>query len=228
MIIILALLSFLILVTLFLTSHKRRRLVRWHLRHIRAMSYQQWLDLLLGLIQLGLVLVCLLFSDALALDGLLTFLGRVSFGWEIICYVLLYSIALVELTLLVLVLLFDLMLKKDSRLLLGKMTWLAFKPDRAAASFLLLSLVTLVDAFCYLGLCLFLGKDSVAGLTLVVLGYTLVKACRYSGWLQQLLALCLFSVIGVWCVTAALLYGWLIGSLLLTLTYLLISFKEQR
>ncbi|HEK9989848.1 SagF family protein [Streptococcus equi subsp. zooepidemicus] len=227
MIIILALLSFLILVTLFLTSHKRRRLVRWHLRHIRAMSYQQWLDLLLGLIQLGLVLVCLLFSDALALDGLLTFLGRVSFGWEIICYVLLYSIALVELTLLVLVLLFDLMLKKDSRLLLGKMTWLAFKPDRAAASFLLLSLVTLVDAFCYLGLCLFLGKDSVAGLTLVVLGYTLVKACRYSGWLQQLLALCLFSVIGVWCVTAALLYGWLIGSLLLTLTYLLISFKEQ-
>ncbi|HEL0696472.1 SagF family protein [Streptococcus equi] len=228
MIIILALLSFLILVPLFLTSHKRRRLVRWHLRHIRAMSYQQWLDLLLGLIQLGLVLVCLLFSDALALDGLLTFLGRVSFGWEIICYVLLYSIALVELTLLVLVLLFDLMLKKDSRLLLGKMTWLAFKPDRAAASFLLLSLVTLVDAFCYLGLCLFLGKDSVAGLTLVVLGYTLVKACRYSGWLQQLLALCLFSVIGVWCVTAALLYGWLIGSLLLTLTYLLISFKEQR
>ncbi|HEL0003683.1 TPA: streptolysin associated protein SagF [Streptococcus equi subsp. zooepidemicus] len=228
MIIILALLSFLILVTLFLTSHKRRRLVRWHLRHIRAMSYQQWLDLLLGLIQLGLVVVCLLFSDALALDGLLTFLGRVSFGWEIICYVLLYSIALVELTLLVLVLLFDLMLKKDSRLLLGKMTWLAFKPDRAAASFLLLSLVTLVDAFCYLGLCLFLGKDSVAGLTLVVLGYTLVKACRYSGWLQQLLALCLFSVIGVWCVTAALLYGWLIGSLLLTLTYLLISFKEQR
>ncbi|HEL0442430.1 TPA: streptolysin associated protein SagF [Streptococcus equi subsp. zooepidemicus] len=227
MIIILALLSFVILVTLFLTSHKRRRLVRWHLRHIRAMSYQQWLDLLLGLIQLGLVLVCLLFSDALALDGLLTFLGRVSFGWEIICYVLLYSIALVELTLLVLVLLFDLMLKKDSRLLLGKMTWLAFKPDRAAASFLLLSLVTLVDAFCYLGLCLFLGKDSVAGLTLVVLGYTLVKACRYSGWLQQLLALCLFSVIGVWCVTAALLYGWLIGSLLLTLTYLLISFKEQ-
>lgn len=120
------------------------------------------------------------------------------------------------------------MLKKDSRLLLGKMTWLAFKPDRAAASFLLLSLVTLVDAFCYLGLCLFLGKDSVAGLTLVVLGYALVKACRYSGWLQQLLALCLFSVIGVWCVTAALLYGWLIGSLLLTLTYLLISFKEQR
>ncbi|HEL0558850.1 membrane protein [Streptococcus equi subsp. zooepidemicus Sz105] len=228
MIIILALLSFLILVTLFLTSHKRRRLVRWHLRHIRAVSYQQWLDLLLGLIQLGLVVVCLLFSDALALDGLLTFLGRVSFGWEIICYVLLYSIALVELTLLVLVLLFDLMLKKDSRLLLGKMTWLAFKPDRAAASFLLLSLVTLVDAFCYLGLCLFLGKDSVAGLTLVVLGYTLVKACRYSGWLQQLLALCLFSVIGVWCVTAALLYGWLIGSLLLTLTYLLISFKEQR
>ncbi|HEK9984286.1 membrane protein [Streptococcus equi subsp. zooepidemicus Sz35] len=228
MIIILALLSFLILVTLFLTSHKRRRLVRWHLRHIRAMSYQQWLDLLLGLIQLGLVLVCLLFSDALALDGLLTFLGRVSFGWEIICYVLLYSIALVELTLLVLVLLFDLMLKKDSRLLLGKMTWLAFKPDRAAASFLLLSLVTLVDAFCYLGLCLFLGKDSVAGLTLVVLGYALVKACRYSGWLQQLLAICLFSVIGVWCVTAALLYGWLIGSLLLTLTYLLISFKEQR
>ncbi|HEL0247410.1 TPA: streptolysin associated protein SagF [Streptococcus equi subsp. zooepidemicus] len=228
MIIILALLSFLILVTLFLTSHKRRRLVRWHLRHIRAMSYQQWLDLLLGLIQLGLVVVCLLFSDALALDGLLTFLGRVSFGWEIICYVLLYSIALVELTLLVLVLLFDLMLKKDSRLLLGKMTWLAFKPDRAAASFLLLSLVTLVDAFCYLGLCLFLGKDSVAGLTLVVLGYALVKACRYLGWLQQLLALCLFSVIGVWCVTAALLYGWLIGSLLLTLTYLLISFKEQR
>lgn len=226
---VVVLVAVLSLITLWLTSHRRRRLVRWHFKWIRILSYQNWLDVLLGGVQFALLLVVLFLDLAgLRLGDVLTFLGQVTWQWGILIYLLLYLLSLVEMTLLTLVLIFDVGLQKDSRLLFQKLTWLAFKQEKPITSLLLLSFVVLADSVFYLGLLLLLGKGSLMSLSVLVLGYALVKACRYSGWLNCLLAFCLFTVIGIWAVTATLLYGWLIGLLLLTLTYLMISFKEQR
>ncbi|MGT2934845.1 SagF family protein [Streptococcus castoreus] len=224
-----ALLTILSLITLWLTSHRRRRLVRWHFKWIRALSYQDWLDVLLSVIQFGVVALVLLWHSAeFTLEELLSFLGHLSWQWQLLCYMVLYLLALIEMTLLVLVLLFDFVLQKDSRLLFKKLTWLAFKKDRPMTSLLVISLITVVDSIFYFGLLVFLGTRTPISVLLLVLGYALVKACRYSGWLNWLLAFCLFAVIGLWAVTATLLYGWLASLLLLTLTYLMISFKEQQ
>ncbi|GFG42746.1 SagF family protein [Streptococcus canis] len=226
---VVVLVAVLSLITLWLTSHRRRRLVRWHFKWIRILSYQNWLDVLLGVVQFALLLVVLFLDLAgLRLGDVLTFLGQVTWQWGILSYLLLYLLSLVEMTLLTLVLIFDVGLQKDSRLLFQKLTWLAFKQEKPITSLLLLSFVVLADSVFYLGLLFLLGKGSLMSLSVLVLGYALVKACRYSGWLNCLLAFCLFTVIGIWAVTATLLYGWLIGLLLLTLTYLMISFKEQR
>ncbi|MGT2932526.1 SagF family protein [Streptococcus catagoni] len=217
------------LITLWLTSHRRRRLMRWHFKQIRTLSYQDWLDVLLSMIQLGLVLLVLQWhATEFTLKELLSFLGDFNWQWQFICYMVLYLLAVIEMTLLVLVLLFDCVFQKDSRLLFKKLTWLTFKNDRPMISLLVIGWVTVVDSIFYFGLLVFLGSYTPISVLVLVLGYALVKACRYSGWLNWLMAFCLFAVIGLWGVTATLLYGWLASVLLLTLTYLMISLKEQQ
>lgn len=228
MIINLALLLFLSLVTLWLTSYRRRALHRWHLQWLSSISYQDFLDILLSLIQLGLILILTLGCPPVpSLAKVLIFLGQAEWQWQIACYMLLYILVVIEMTLIILVLIVDLVFQKDSRLLFKKMTWLPFRKERPVASMLLLILVTLIDGIFYLGLLALLGKNEMTSLAVLILGYGVVKACRYATWLSQLVALCLFTVIGLWAMTATLLYGWPVGFLLLILTYLMISFKEQ-
>ncbi|WP_262368511.1 SagF family protein [Streptococcus dysgalactiae] len=97
---------------------------------------------------------------------------------QFLVYMVLYLLALIEITLVVLVLLFDLFLQKDSRLLFKKLTWLAFTPDKPIASLFLLSLVLLADSIFYLGRLVALGKQSLVSVLGLVLGYALAKACR--------------------------------------------------
>lgn len=223
------LLIVLCLITLWLTSPRRRRLVRWHFQRVSVLSYQDWLDAMLSVIQMSIVVLVLFgYSARLNLGGFLPFLGRLTWSWQFLVYMVLYLLALIEITLVVLVLLFDLVLQKDSRLLFKKLTWLAFKPDKPIASLFLLSLVLLADSIFYLGLLVALGKQSLVSVLGLVLGYALAKACRYSSGLHWVLAFCLFALIGVWAVTATLLYGWLAGVLVLIVTYTMISFKEQQ
>ncbi|WNZ87740.1 SagF family protein [Streptococcus iniae] len=226
--IILGLLSFLGLATCVITSPRRRSMARWHLEQVKHLSYQQWLDCLLCLLQLSVLFsLILIFPSQIRISDAFHFLQLIEWHWQIICYALLYIIALVEITLLVLIALFDVTLKKDSRTLFKKMNWLAYRPEKPKLSFFVLSFVCLSDALVYLGVLLFLAKTSPVNLIALILGYAFVKACRYTVWSHRLLAFCLFAVIAIWCITACLLYGWGIGLFLLTMTYLLISFKEQ-
>ncbi|MGT2752942.1 SagF family protein [Streptococcus porcinus] len=228
MIINIALLLFLSLVTLWLTSYRRRSLRRWHLQWLGNIPYQNLLDIFLSLIQLGMILVLPLCCPTVPSPAkILTFLGQADWQWQIACYLLLYLMVVIEMTLIILILVVDLGFQRDSRSLFKKMTWLPFRKDRPMASTFLISLVTLTDSLFYLGLLLLLGKNEMLSLAVLILGYGAVKACRYSDGLNQLVAFCLFTVIGLWAVTATLLYGWLVGLLLMTLTYLMISFKEQ-
>ncbi|HEP1475195.1 SagF family protein [Streptococcus pyogenes] len=224
---LLVLLSFLGLTTLWLTSYRRRCLARWHLQWLMALSYQDFLDVLLSLFQFVVIILVLFFYSAtINLGEVLTFLTQTSWHWQILCYLVLYLMAIIEMTLLVLILIFDVLLQKDSRLLFKKITWLPFRQDKPVLSILLLGIVILVDSLFYLGLLILLGEQSLTSLATLILGYGIVKACRYSGWLNVLLAFCLFTIVGLWAVTATLLYGWLVGVMILTVTYLMISCKE--
>lgn len=69
-----------------------------------------------------------------------------------------------------------------------KITWLPFRQDKPVLSILLLGTVILVDSLFYLGLLILLGEQSLTSLATLILGYGIVKACRYSGWLNVLLA----------------------------------------
>lgn len=113
------LLIVLCLITLWLTSPRRRRLVRWHFQRVSVLSYQDWLDAMLSVIQMSIVVLVLFgYSARLNLGDFLPFLGRLTWSWQFLVYMVLYLLALIEITLVVLVLLFDLVLQKDSRLLL--------------------------------------------------------------------------------------------------------------
>lgn len=228
MVIILGLLSFCSVVTCVLKSPRNRYMIRWHLEHVEHLSYQQWLDCLISISQLCLLLLFIAMVPNLIMrSDILDFLQTFTWHWQMIFYTILYMIALVEITLLLLVALFDLALKKDSRLLFKKMNWLAFRPEKPKLSVLVVALVSLSDALVYLGILLFFAKTSLIDMSVLILGYAIVKASRYTVWSHQLLAICLFTVISIWCTTATLLYGWGIGLFLLLITYLLISFKEQ-
>lgn len=112
------LLIVLCLITLWLTSPRRRRLVRWHFQRVSVLSYQDWLDAMLSVIQMSIVVLVLFgYSARLNLGDFLPFLGRLTWSWQFLVYMVLYLLALIEITLVVLVLLFDLVLQKDSRLL---------------------------------------------------------------------------------------------------------------
>ena len=92
---VVVLVAVLSLITLWLTSHRRRRLVRWHFKWIRILSYQNWLDVLLGVVQFALLLVVLFLDLAgLRLGDVLTFLGQVTWQWGIMSYLLLYLLSL--------------------------------------------------------------------------------------------------------------------------------------
>ena len=60
-----------------------------------------------------------------------------------------------------------------------------------------------------------------------VLSFAVVKACSFKGNPEKIVAFLLFLNIGIWCMVATLLYSWFVGMLLLGLTYMIISFKEQ-
>lgn len=53
------LLIVLCLITLWLTSPRRRRLVRWHFQRVSVLSYQDWLDAMLSVIQMSIVVLVL-------------------------------------------------------------------------------------------------------------------------------------------------------------------------
>lgn len=58
------------------------------------------------------VLVLFGYSARLNLGDFLPFLGRLTWSWQFLVYMVLYLLALIEITLVVLVLLFDLVLQK--------------------------------------------------------------------------------------------------------------------
>ena len=127
----------------------------------------------------------------------------------------------------VLIGLLEVVFKVDSRVIFQKMAWLAFSKQQPLLSFALILLTTLTDAILYFGILnLFFRKMSL-NLPIVVLSFSVVKACSFKGNLERMAALLLFLNIGIWCMVATIVYGWLVGALLLGLTYMMISFKEQ-
>lgn len=227
MIILFALLSFLGLVTFFLTRNSMRPLKRWHLTHVQYLTYQQLIDLILVLVEFIVISILVFFGPNSSYAKFLSVIKEIHWDWHFALFVVLYLLALVEITMLILIGFVELILKKNSRQLFKQMNWLAFRKEKAAGSFLILSLAVLEDAVLYLAILPTISKLSLTTLILLVMTYALIKACRYKDWLTNLLALGLFSFIGMWCLTATFLYGWLAGAFLLAVTYLVISFKEQ-
>ncbi|EGV10609.1 hypothetical protein HMPREF1042_0309 [Streptococcus constellatus subsp. pharyngis SK1060 = CCUG 46377] len=127
----------------------------------------------------------------------------------------------------VLIGLIEVVFKIDSRATFQKMTWLAFTKQQPLASILLLLLTTLTDAAFYFGIVHLSLREERWGFLLTVLSFAVVKACSFKGNLERIAALLLFLNVGIWCMVATIVYGWLVGALLLGLTYMMISFKEQ-
>ncbi|MGT2768996.1 SagF family protein [Streptococcus ictaluri] len=218
-------LSLLGLFTYFLARNKRRALNRWHFQHRRFFTYQQFVDLLLIIVQLLVMTFLMVVGNrsVLSQHDLFFELKTINWDWHLLFFGLLYVLTLVEIPLLVLLVICDILCQKDSRLHFKKMNWLAFKKDKVGASSFILILTLVVDAFLYLGLLLSLTEDSSYAVFALIVAYGLIKALRYRDSLSQVLAL----TVGIWTVTATLLYGWPVGTLLLALTYILLSFKEQ-
>lgn len=221
-------LIFLACVTFWLNRNHLRLLRRWHLHHASSLPYHQMIEIILLGVQFCLILACfLLLNVGKSEINFTLFLGQLNWNWRFFLFLLLYLLALIEVTMFVLIGLLEVVFKVDSRVIFQKMAWLAFSKQQPLLSFALILLITLTDAILYFGILnLFFRKMSL-NLPIVVLSFSVVKACSFKGNLERMAALLLFLNIGIWCMVATIVYGWLVGALLLGLTYMMISFKEQ-
>lgn len=228
-IVIIAALLFLACLTFWLNKENLRVLRRWHLHYVSNLPYRQGIEIILLSFQLCLIFGYFLFlwSKGESTSYFASFLGQGNFDWRFFCFLILYILALIEVTMFVLIGLIEVVFKIDSRATFQKMTWLAFTKQQPLTSILFLLLTTLTDAAFYFGIVHLSLREERWGFLLTVLSFAVVKACSFKGNPEKIVAFLLFLNIGIWCMVATLLYSWFVGMLLLGLTYMIISFKEQ-
>ncbi|KGR72226.1 SagF family protein [Streptococcus phocae subsp. salmonis] len=205
--------------TLVLRRPSNRFLRRCHLKLVDLASYDQMVDLALISCQ------CLALGFLVHQTGQIA-LGSWSYDWHFLVFLLLYLVALVEMTLLLLILFVDGCLQTDSRLLFQKMRWLSFDRNHPSLSIFLILLATIGDFVLYIVFLRGTLAHNMTGMGIVILLYAMSKAVYFRGGVAKVLAVMLFSVIGLWVLTAAVLYGELSAIILLLVTYTFISVKE--
>lgn len=205
--------------TLVLRRPSNRFLRRCHLKLVDLASYDQMVDLTLISCQ------CLAIGFLVHQTGQID-LGSWSYDWHFLVFLLLYLVALVEVTLLLLILFVDGCLQTDSRLLFQKMRWLSFDRNHPSLSILLILLATIGDFVLYIVFLRGALAHDMTGMGIVILLYAISKAVYFRGGVTKVLAVMLFSVIGLWVLTATVLYGELSAIILLLVTYTFISVKE--